>query len=217
MSDQIQVLIAFSLYLILFAWIGFQRGTLREFIILVLSIGGYFGLERYQSVIVRVINLFSRFISFARAGGLTSDDPNAILKLRDAPGLIQPGDEGTAIFVIWALLLFLGYVVTSQAISDSQSKPSIYSLLLGVANGLFYITVFLPRLVALILPDTELSQELAAASFRKVLTTTWDVLGENFQDIWAVVEPQRSLIFLLLITGLVVLAATTLNGARAKS
>ncbi len=88
---------------------------------------------------------------------------------------------------------------------------------MGVINGIFYLLVFLPRLIALVLPDAEISQELAQAGFRKVISTTSELIGQNFQELWSALEPQRSLIFLLLITGLVVLAATTLNSAKARS
>ncbi len=217
MSDQLQVFIALLLYLALFAWIGYQRGSLRETLVFLVAVGGYFGLLRYQGPIITLLNLFGKFIAFARSGGLTSDDPNAILKLRDAPNIVQPDDAGTVIFVIWAILLVLAYVITNLAVPRERSQPGILAILMGVANGLFYILVFLPRLIALVLPDAEISQELAQAGFRKVISTTSEIIGQNFQELWSVLEPQRSLIFLLLITGLVVLAATTLNSARARS
>ncbi len=217
MSDQIQVFIALLLYLAFFAWCGYQRGTMKEFVTFLVAAGGYFGLLRYQGPIIKVINLFGKFIAFARAGGLTSDDPNAILQLRDAPNIVQPEDAGTIIFLIWAILLILAYVGTGLAVPRERSKPGGLAVLMGVINGIFYLLVFLPRLIALVLPDAEISQELAQAGFRKVISTTSELIGQNFQELWSALEPQRSLIFLLLITGLVVLAATTLNSAKARS
>lgn len=217
MSDQIQILIAFLLYISLFAWIGYRRGTWREAVILIISVGGYVTLQEFSGILIRVINLGWRFLAFARSGGLTSDDPEAILALRDQPALVTPDNQQTVLFLIWATLLILGYMLTGKWIANQKSKSNFMAGLLGITNGLFYIAILLPRLVALILPDADLPGDLAEAGIRQVLRSTVDVLEGGIRNLWASVGDQQPLLVLLIITTILVVAASTLYGSRRRS
>jgi hypothetical protein len=210
MVDSIQIVVALILYLILFGWIGYRRGSLRELIVLFVSFVGYLVLRRYQNIVVTLINLFGRFIVFAQAGGLAGDDPDAILQLRDAPNILDPAQGSTVIFLFWVLLLLAVYGFTGRFITNGRNRYDTTAIFLGMLNGIFYFSIFLPLLSSILWPAA--GATLATDGAGLVLRSAWNVLGESFREFWMLVDQQQPLVVVLFLTLLLVLVASTLRG-----
>jgi hypothetical protein len=216
MNDSVQIIVALILYLTLFGWIGYRRGSLRELIVLFIAVVGYLVLRQYQGIVVTLINLFGRFAVFAQAGGLTGTDPDAILLIRDAPNIISPQQGETVIFLIWAVLLLFTYLVTGQFIRNARNRSDSSAILLGMLNGLFYFSIFLPVLSSILWPAAAPGVARPEDGAGVVLRSTWDVLGGSFSRFWVAVDEQQSLVVVLFLTLLLVLVASTLRGSGTK-
>lgn len=216
MSASIQIVIALILYMILFGWIGYRRGTLRELLVFIASVGGYFALQRYQRVVVALFNLGWKFLAFARAGGLSGND-DAFDALRTTPNLIGPDEAPTVVFLVWATVLLLTYVLTELFVPSQRSRRDFIATLLGLANGLFYIGIFLPLLGSLVAPGlTRPTEAIQTQNPAWVLRTAFRVLSENLGAFWGVFESQRSIIVAAVLTLILVAAATTLRSSKAS-
>ena len=73
MTSQIQVLIAFLLYLFTFGWIGWRRGAQREGWVFGVAIVAWFAFQERGDIVVRMANLGGKFMAFLKAGGLGED------------------------------------------------------------------------------------------------------------------------------------------------
>lgn len=217
MIDPIQIVIALILYLALFGWIGFRRGTLRELITFIVAFGGYFLLQRFDNIVINLINLSFKFLDFARAGGLSSAEADALQQLRDAPDLIQAEQAGTVLFVIWAIVLMLTYIGTDRFIAGAKSPSTFGATLLGIVNGLLFFAILLPRLGAILAPqaiaDVAGAEDSADLVLRRIVT----VLDTAFERFWGTVDDQQPVVVVLLLTLILVTAASTLRNSGAKS
>jgi hypothetical protein len=217
MTDSVQIVITLILYLILFAWIGYRRGSLRELIVLVVAVSSYLVLRQYQAMVITLINLTGRFLVFARAGGLAGDDPDAILLIRDAPNIIGPQQGQTVIFLIWALILLFTYLITGRFVRNARNRSDVSAILIGILNGLFYFSIFLPVLASILWPTVAPGVMQPGDGAGLVLRSTWNVLGESFARFWVAVDEQQPLVVVLFLTLLLVAAASTLRGSGARS
>ena len=87
---------------------------------------------------------------------------------------------------------------------------------LGIGNGLVYASVFLPRLVGLFRPDlVQLDQPFLLNTLTGLIRTAFTVIWSVIEDFWALVEPVRPFVILLLLILIVVGAASTLRSAKA--
>lgn len=217
MSDSFQIVLVIILYLILFGWVGYRRGSLRELIVFFVALGGYLILRRYQNIVVTIINLGGRFFVFAREGGLNSDNPDAILALRDAPNLIVEQQADTVIFVIWVITLLLTYVITGKFVRNGRNRSDAIAILLGMINGIFYFSIFLPLLVSIFVP-TAVSAGVVppeeGAGY--VLRQTLGVINEGFGNLWGTLDGQQPLVIVLFLTLVLVAVANTLRAPKPK-
>ncbi len=213
MNDSIELSIAFLLYLLLFGWIGYRRGLLREMAVFVVGFGSYLFLWRYANALRALINLFWKFLYFARAGGLTGNG-DALDLLREAPNLVSPEQTSTVVFLIWAALLLLTYLVTNVLVPDTVSRPGLRAALVGMVNGLVYLGIFLPLLASLVAP--EIRDRLPASpeeSIAQILSRTWALFGDSLDLFWDASSAQRPFVFMALVILLLVLAARSLRPA----
>ncbi len=212
MNDSFQIVIALLLYLGLFGWIGHRRGSMRELIVLLVTLGGYLILRQYQGTVIRVINLGSKFSSFVLAGGLSGDNPDAILLIRDAPDIVGAEQTETIVFLLWVVVLLATYWITGRFVRSPRNRSDAMAFLLGMVNGLFYLSIFLPLLSAILIPTGIPAQDGAGV----VLRSTWRVLGDSLGDFWASISGQESLVFVVVLTLALVGIASTLRAPKPK-
>lgn len=218
-TDQLEVLITFIVYLLFFAWIGWRRGRLREGVVFVVGVGAWLVLQEYGSIFARIVNLFSKFWTFIQSGGLGENQDDAFAALKTAPQIVTADNRSVFLFLLWVLLLVMLYVVTGKVLGGKSNKSDLLAAFLGMMNGLFYAVIFVPRLTEMMtMVTTTAAGELKRPSLFDLigilgnggtllltsLTTLWDGVGSS----------QRSLILLILLTLFLVFVASTLVGAK---
>ncbi|RIK43147.1 MAG: hypothetical protein DCC55_06610 [Chloroflexi bacterium] len=90
-----------------------------------------------------------------------------------------------------------------------------WSVILGIANGLLFASIFLPRLLALLAPQTVAYTGIpdSTSPFRILgagLRVVFDAIGQ----LWELIQPQGSWVLLILLTLFLILVAGTLRGGR---
>ena len=221
MTGQLEALIAFILYLAFFAWIGYRRGSQSEGIVFAIALGSWFVLQEAGDILVRIVNLGSKFLAFVRAGGLGANPDAAFGALGDAPPWVTAANRQTFFFLVWAALLFLAYVISSPKGLGKKSKSDGWALLFGVLNGLLFAAILLPRLAALIRPTvagaTEAVMPTSVTDLFTVLGGGFGLLGGSFTGLWNLIDPsQRSFVLLILLTLFLLLAALSLRSSKPK-
>lgn len=220
MNGSIQSIISFVLYILLFAWIGYRRGTFRELTTLIVSIGGFFLLQYSQGSVLDIItlglrfvlssiNLGSRFLASVQAGQLVETD-ESLFTLTSASDWISASNGSTVTFLVWAVLLLFAYFLTSKIIPNTRG--SLIAALLGIINGLFYSTIFLPLLVSFIFPHVVNEQISPSSSgVQQVLRGSTETIQDIFGDIWSTFEPQQPILVAIGLTVLLVAIVGTLR------
>ncbi|HRW07402.1 MAG TPA: hypothetical protein P5121_19995 [Caldilineaceae bacterium] len=222
MSGQFEVLITFLLYIAFFGWIGYLRGTLSEGIVFGVALTAWLILQEQGDIFVRVINLGSKGIAFVQAGGLGENPDEAFGAISSASPWVTADTRGGFLFVLWAFLLFLTYIVTGPRFLGKKSRGDGWSVILGVLNGLLYATILLPRLVLLLQPaeitDAADGATSSISSFFGILGGGVDLLRGSLGGLWEIFEPsQQSLILLILLTLFLLLVAGSLRGGTRKA
>lgn len=221
MTGQLEALIAFLLYLAFFAWIGYRRGSQSEGIVFAIALGSWLILQEAGDILVRIVNLGSKFLAFIRAGGLGANPDAAFGALSDAPPWVTAANRQTFFFLVWAALLFLAYLISSPKGLGKKSKSDGWALLFGLLNGLLFAAILLPRLVALIRPTvagvTGVGEPTGVTDLFSVLGGGFNLLGESFTGLWNLIDPsQRSFVLLILLTLFLLLAALSLRSSKPK-
>ncbi len=216
MSDSLQVIAVLILYLILFGWVGYRRGSLRELIVAVVAIGGYLILQRYSAIVVTLVNLLYKFQAFARGGGLSGDDPDAILIIRDTANLVGAEQRDTLIFLLWVILLLFTYWVTGRAVRSPKNRSDLMAILLGMLNGIFYFSIFLPMLSGIFFGQTGVGATVPEDGAGLVLRSALDVVSDGFNNVWGTLDEQQPLIIVVFLTLVLVAVANTLRPPKAK-
>ena len=216
MSDSLQVIAVLILYLILFGWVGYRRGSLRELIVAIVAIGGYLILQRYSAIVVTIVNLGYKFQAFARGGGLSGDDPDAILIIRDTANLVGVEQRDTLIFLLWVVLLLFTYWVTGIAVRSPKNRSDLMAILLGILNGIFYFSIFLPMLSGIYFRQPEVGAAGPEDGAGPILRSALDVVSDGFNSIWGTLDEQQPLIIVLFLTLVLVAVANTLRAPKAK-
>lgn len=218
MTGQLEVLITFILYLAFFAWVGYRRGSLSEGIVFGIAVGSWFLLQEAGDILVRIVNLGSKFLAFVQAGGLGANPDAAFGALGDAPPWVTAENRQTFLFLVWAALLFLAYIISGPKAAGKKSKSDGWALLLGIMNGLLFAAILLPRLVALIRPTvnevTGAVEPTDITDLFSVLGGGFTLLGASFTGLWELIDPsQRSFVLLILLTLFLLLAALSLRSS----
>lgn len=223
MTGQLEVLITFILYIIFFAWVGYRRGSLSELIVFITALVSWLALQEQGDIFVRVANLGSKFVAFIEAGGLGANPDQAFGALGDAPPWVTAETRGGFLFLIWAFLLFLAYLISSTRLLGKKSKSDGWAVILGALNGLLYAAILLPRLVTLLLPTVTVVDGVVETtpsgntvdSLLDLLEGGFNLLWDSVSDVWRLFDTaQQSLILLVLLTIFLLLVASSL---RSKS
>ncbi len=223
MTGQLEVLITFLLYIAFFGWIGYLRGTLSEGIVFGVALTTWLALQERGDIFVRIVNLGSKGVAFVRAGGLGENPDQAFGAISSAAPWVTAESRGGFLFLLWAFLLFLAYIISSRKFLGKKSKGDGWAVILGVLNGLLYATILLPRLVTLLQPvDVATAAGDGAAGsisgFWGVLSGGFDLMRDSVGGLWGIFDPsQQSLILLILLTLFLLLAASTLRGGTKKA
>lgn len=210
MSPNLQILVALLLYLVFFGWLGWHRGTYKELAVFLTAGTTWFLLQSQGGIFVSIANLGGKFMAFLASGGLGGDPSDAFAALGDAPDVVTRESQPLFFFMLWVLLVVLVYALTNKYLKSDYRDG--WAILLGVANGLIFGAVLLPRLLAPLVPDVDADQFVAQTQFTDVLQSGRTVLSDGLESLWGVMAPQSSLVLLLLITMLLLLAATSLRG-----
>jgi hypothetical protein len=221
MTGQLEVLITFLLYIAFFGWVGYRRGALSEGIVFGVALVAWLLFQEQGDILVRIVNLGSKGVAFVEAGGLGENPDAAFGAVSSAPPWVTAQTRSGFLFLLWAFLLFLAYIISSPKYLGKKSKGNGWAVILGVLNGLLYATILLPRLVTLLQPGDIVAGEGAAAGladFLGILGGGFALLSESVGGIWEVFEPsQQSLILLILLTLFLLLVANSLRGGTKKA
>lgn len=218
MTLESQVIIAFLLYLVLFGWIGWRRGTWREFAVLVITVGAWIVFQERGSIFVRIANFGGKFVALVRSGGLGGNTEEALQAVADAPNVITDENTSGFLFLLWALTVLLAYIATSDKRVLKNSKHNGVAILLGIANGLVFASLLLPVLGNLVEETDGAITDAPLQNLAILVAQLFTFLAASLRNFWQWVQPLNSLTWLVLITLVLVLTALTLRrGAKAKS
>ncbi|MBX3012835.1 MAG: hypothetical protein KF832_15075 [Caldilineaceae bacterium] len=218
MTEQLEILITLLIYTLFFAWIGYQRGNLREAIVAFTALGSWIVLQEAGDILIRIVNLGSKGVAFVRAGGLGENTDAAFSALGDAPAWVTSDQRDEFLFLVWVLILVLAYVISNLKPFAKKSKSDGWAVLLGIFNGLLFAAILLPKLATLVQPS-ELDENAAAGigSLFRVLSGGIGLLRDSVGGLWGIFDAsQRSLVLLILLTIFLLLAASTLRNSSKK-
>ena len=228
MNQPLETLITFILYLGLFAWIGRSRGTLRELIILGSAVIGWVLLNEQGGIFARLANIIGKFLATVRAvvasiflpsevqsdGGILNSLRGASQTFSDAGDLIVPEYQDSFSFILWVGLVLLAYFISNRFPNTIGNGG--WAMLLGIANGLFFTSIFLPRLVTILTPGefnvSNLGDLINTTGIFSIFGGILSALWVGLQSIWSIIGGQEFYIFfLILITALIAWSAKTLE------
>jgi hypothetical protein len=220
MTSQVAIIISFIIYLVFFGWLGWRRGARREITVFLIALVAWLLLQQEGDLVVNIANLGGAAFTFATQGGFTGSQQDALAAVGNAPSLVGDDARTPFLFVVWVALFVGSYALSNVMIEDKKSIRNGWAILFGVLNGLFFAVAFGPSLVALFAPDGEFTvvddEGLNLSGlFSGGLQLVWD----GIRSLWEVVDSAGSLGLVILLTLLLVLAATTIRngGAKAKT
>ncbi len=219
MTEQLGILITLLLYILFFAWIGYQRGSKREAVVAITAVIAWIVLQEGGDIFVRIVNLGSKFVAFVQAGGLGANPDAAFGALGDAPPWVTADQRDEFLFIIWVVVLLLAYVVSNLKPFAKGSKSDGWAVLLGIFNGLLFAAILLPKLATLVSPAVtevgQVAEPVGIANLFGVLRSGFRLVQESLGGIWGLFDPgQQSLVLLALLTLFLLLAASTLKSKK---
>ena len=218
MTGQAAIIVSFLIYIAFFGWLGFRRGVRRELTVFGVALASWLVLQERSEIVVTFANLFGAAFSFATSGGFTGSTDDAFAALANAPELVSADAQTSFLFIVWVVLFVVTYAVTNFAIQDKNSPRNGWAILFGVLNGLFFGVVFVPSLQALFAPDGTLPNLGADLNLLELIAAGVALLWNGVSSVWTLVESAGSLGLIVILTLLLVLAATSIKGnAKVKS
>jgi len=215
MTNETQVLVALILWLFLFGWIGMRRGYTAELWLLLITVISWILLQEQGDIFVRLANSAGRFIALVQAGGLTAEPEEAMRIVADAPRVITEDNRQGFLFLIWALIVLITFVLTCDTrLVKPKPKNKFLSFLIGAVNGLVFAALLLPVLNNL-LETVTLPQDSAIEGLLIVIGRFWTLLADSLAGAWSWVLTWPAGAWLLLITALLLLIAWPLRGSAA--
>ena len=240
MVDQLQVAIAFLLYMFVFGWIGWRRGMNRELIVLITSVITLIIVRLQGDILIRIADLGWQLFNMILSGGLsdsgTTDTPttsSTAWTASPAPMTSTASMASTAsttplittcsdtvttcnapgyLFLFWVSVVIFAYIIGTVYVKKSPSNG--WAILIGIANGFVYASVVLPRLFALINPGAvDLGEPIILDSLRDIIRAAWSSISGVISGLWASVGSLQPYLLLLFLIFLVVGAASTLRKA----
>ncbi len=208
MTTETQILIAFALYLIFFGWLGHRRGVWPELTLLIVTVASWVLLQERGSIVVRMTNFAGKFMVLIRSGGLTGSTEDALQAVSEAPNVITDENQYGFLFLVWAVIVLVTYILTSNPKIVRRGKHGFVAVLLGLANGLVFAALLLPVLgqVLTTIPAEQVEAAPLNALF-VLVSELWQAFVTTVQNIWQWVQPLPPSVWLIIITLLLVLIA----------
>jgi hypothetical protein len=219
MTSQVAIIISFVIYMVFFGWLGWRRGARREITVFLISLVAWLLLQQEGDTVVNIANLGGAAVTFAREGGFTGSQTDALAAVGTAPALVNDDARTPFLFVVWVILFVGSYALSNTMIEDKNSQRNGWAILFGVLNGLFFAVAFGPSLVALFAPDGEFTViGDDGLNLSGLLSGGLQLIWDGISSLWGIVASAGNLGLVLLLTLLLVLAATTIRGgAKAKT
>jgi hypothetical protein len=219
MTSQAAIIISFIIYLFFFGWLGWRRGARREITVFLIALVAWLLLQQEGDLIVNIANLGGAAFTFAREGGFTGSQQDALSAIGTAPALVADDARISFLFVVWVALFVGSYALSNVMIDDKRSERNGWAILFGILNGLFFAVAFGPSLVALFAPDGEFRiVDDGGLNLSGLLGGGLGLVWDGISSLWGVVAGAGSLGLVILLTVFLVLAATTIRGgAKAKT
>lgn len=220
MTGDAVIILSFIIYLTFFGWLGWRRGARREIIVFCIALLGWLLMQEQGDIFVNVANLGAAAFAFARAGGFNGNTEEALAAIGGADRLVTDATRQAYLFMLWLAIFVLTYILTNTMVQDKDSKRNGWAALFGVLNGLFFAVAFLPSMIAMFVPDgtTTVTGDNVQVNLGTILSGGLRLLWDGISGMWTMVESFGSLGLLILLTLLLVLAASSIRGgAKAKS
>lgn len=219
MTSQAAIIISFIIYLFFFGWLGWRRGARREITVFLIALIAWLLLQQEGDMIVNIANLGGAAVSFATAGGFTGgNQQDALAAIGSAPALVNDDARVSFLFVVWVALFVGSYALSNMMIDDKKSLRNGWAILFGILNGLFFAVAFGPSLVALFAPEGEFTVvDDDGLNLSGLLGGGLQLIWDGISSLWGVVNSAGNLGLVVLLTLLLVLAATTIRGGGAKA
>ncbi len=222
--SEFEILVTLLLYLLFFGWIGVRRGALAELIVLGVALLFWVGLQALADPLISFVNLGGKALQAIFTGQFNTEDLNVIAAL---PNLVTPENRRGFLFLLWGLVLLLTYIFTGRSAKRNALGNTGWAFLVGIANALVFASILLPRLLTLVLPDVDGAITLGNGAALDSLTGRVDIFGvlsrginivlENLSRLWVAIQPQAQLVLLIVLTLILVLAASTLRPSSPRS
>jgi hypothetical protein len=215
MTQETQVLFALLVYLAFFGWIGWRRGLRSELTVFLVALIGWILLQERGNIFVRVTNLGVKFAAVFFSSLATGEEPT-VEDINAGNNFVADGAESTFLFLLWIVLLFGAYVLTSRPGFAAKSKKGGWAGVVGALNGLLLLAVLLPKLSTLAPQDGQ-PVEAPLQTFSRLLSSLFSSLSALVQSLWNWVSEANPVVLLVIVTAVLGLAAMTLrSGAKAK-
>lgn len=216
MTQDTQLLFAVLIYLSFFAWIGWRRSAKAELTVFLVAVGTWVLLQERGTIFVRLTNLGVKFLGLLGTGVATGDFDQRTIETQ--PNWIDQGAQETFLFILWVIILFVTYIITSRPGFLKGTKKTAWGAIWGALNGLLLLAVLLPRLTMLYLSSGGEVGSQPLRTFWTLLTQFFTYLFNSIRDLWNWLQPINPLVLLVVITAILTLAALTLRkGAKAKT
>jgi len=220
-SISIELMISFVIFLTFFGWIGLRRGAKRELIVLLTSLISWLILQEKGDLLVRITNLGGQLLALIASGGLSDNGTASAAATSSTQQLVTDTNENAFLFFVWVIIVIVTYWLTNKLVLDKDSKSNGWAILWGIANGLFFASVFLPRLVLLFLP-TETSpqqagQQLAQdgrGSVMSFLSNGFQMVSDAISNLWVNLGGLQPYVLLILLTLFLVMVYFSIKGAK---
>jgi hypothetical protein len=224
MTGQVVTLLSFIIFLAFFGWLGYRRGARREMIVFIVAMIGWLLIQEAGNIFVNMANLGSAAFTFAREGGFSGSQEEAFAALSGATPLVTDENRPAYLYSLWLIGFVLTYILTNNVVQDKNSPRNGWAVLFGTLNGLFFALAFIPSMMAIFAPEGTTATTATAANgegdfnFFTMLGNGLQLLWDGLSGLWGLVDGLGSLGLLILLTLLLVLAASTIRGgAKAKS
>lgn len=215
MTGQSSIVISFIIYLSFFGWLGWRRGVRRELIVFLVAVILWVILQERGDTVVNIANLGGAALAFAQAGGFGENQQEAFAALTDAPRFIAEDAQEPFLFVLWVGFFVATYALTNVVVADKNSHRNGWAAVLGMLNGLFFAIAFLPSLAAIFAPEGILV-DAGGLGLSRVLRGGFELLWGGLSTIWGGILALGPMALLVLVTLLLVLAASTISSTKAK-